>query len=74
MLYIAVALRLTASGCTNLKTYDLTDTDSSRWPLYGFPTKPLYAVLFSPLRATCPHRLILLDFITIIIFGEEFKL
>ena len=39
----------------------------------GFPTKTLYATLSSPIRATCPAHLILLDFITRTILGEEYK-
>ena len=39
----------------------------------GFPTKTLYTLLSSPIRATCPAHLILLDFITRTVLGEEYK-
>ena len=39
----------------------------------GFPTKTLYTPLSSPICATCPAHLILLDFITRTILGEEYK-
>ena len=39
----------------------------------GFPTKTLYTPLSSPIRATCPAHLILLDFITRTILGEQYK-
>ena len=39
----------------------------------GFPTKTLYTLLSSPIRATCPAHLILLDFINRTILGEEYK-
>ena len=38
-----------------------------------YPTKTLYTPLSSPIRATCPAHLILLDFITRTILGEEYK-
>ena len=39
----------------------------------GFHTKTLYTPLSSPIRATCPAHLILLDFINRTILGEEYK-
>ena len=37
----------------------------------GFPTKTLYTLLSTPFRTTCPAHLILIDFITCTILGEE---
>ena len=41
--------------------------------LSGIPTKSLYAPLQFSLRATCPTYLFILDLITRIIFGEEYR-
>ena len=40
----------------------------------GFPTNTLYTSLSSPICATCPAHLILLDFITRTKLGEGYKL
>jgi hypothetical protein len=48
---------------------------SSHWPFFScFPTRILFAFLFSPMRTIYPARPILLDLIIPSRFGEEYKL
>jgi len=42
--------------------------------LSGFPINTLYTPLLSPIRATSPAHLILLDFITLTMLSEEYRL
>ena len=48
------------------------DLPSSLFPS-GFPTKTLYTPLSSHIHATCPTHFILLDFVSRIILGEEYR-
>jgi len=56
-----------------LSTLLRLDLPSGLHPL-GFPSKTLYTTLSSSIRSTCPAHLILIDFITHTILGEEYKL
>ena len=51
----------------------LSTPGSPKWSLSGFRTKTLCTPLPSPVRATCPAHLILLDFITRTILGEQYR-
>jgi hypothetical protein len=53
-----------------LSTYIRLGLPSGLFPS-GFPTKPLYSLLFSPNRATRLENFSILDLITLIILGEK---
>ena len=47
---------------------------SPKWSLpSGFPSKTLYMPLLFPIYTTCPANLILLDFVTRTIMGEQYR-
>jgi len=60
----------TSSHSTSIKSILI----SSSHLCLGYPTKLLYVLLIFPMCSTFPTYLILLDLITIIIFGEVCKL
>ena len=51
----------------------LSTSGSSKWSLSSFLTKTLYTPLLSPICATCPAHLILLDLITRTRVGEKYR-
>ena len=55
-----------------LSSHLCLDLPSGLFPS-GFHTKTLYTSLISPIRATCPAQLILLDLINRTILGEQYR-
>jgi hypothetical protein len=64
-----VSLKSILMLCSHLRLGFLSGVSPS-----VFSTKVLYAVLICPIRTTCPTHLILLNLITLTIFGEGHKL
>ena len=65
-----------------VRTLSQTNTTNVSWP-YSLnihllssgiiPTKTLYPFLFWPMRSTCFAHLVLLDLITLVISGDDYK-
>jgi len=48
---------------------------SSEWSLpFTSSNQNIYAFLISPMRTTCPAHLVIINLITLITFGEAYKL